>query len=400
MNTKSTIRAENLEKTYRVYSNPKDRLKEYLTLKTKNYHREHPGLKGIDFEVAKGETVGIVGENGAGKSTLLKIIAGLSPSTSGKLNIRGSVSALLDITAGFNPDFSGSYNIYMKCTLLGMNRDEIDSIYNDIVSFAELEDYIDAPLRTYSDGMKMRLGFSIATSVNPDILLIDEVITVGDNYFQGKCLDRIKELQDAGVTILLVTHSMGWVKNLCEKAFWIHRGKIKERGSSRSVVDKYLKHIKQQQGKQKPPSTSKHGRTGTGDVSIQKVTFEDSEGKEKEAFRAGEDITVSVGYSAEKRIENPTVGISLYTADGSKVTAFSTLDEDCGPRMIEGRGVFKLTFPNISLLDGDYYLTVAILDSDSIKAYDFHNKLHSFRIVAKGKREGICKMDYTFEFEE
>ena len=234
-----SVSVKGLSKSYRVYPSSKARLAEMLFLGKKKFHRDFWALKDISFDIESGEIFGIIGANGAGKSTLLKILAGISSQSSGTMDIKGKVSALLELGAGFHPEFTGRDNLYMNGALLGFSKEELDGMYDEIVDFAELWDFMDMPVKTYSSGMYVRLGFSIATSVNPDILIIDEALSVGDEYFQKKCVDRMKSFMDRGKTLVFVSHNLGLISRICGRSLWLDEGTVKAYGETREVLEKY-----------------------------------------------------------------------------------------------------------------------------------------------------------------
>ncbi len=399
MNGNNTaIQLKNLSKTYKVYNNAKERAFELFLLGTKKFYREHNALENINLTISKGETVGIIGTNGAGKSTLLRVLAGLSPASSGTIQINGKTSALLDLGAGFNPDFTGRYNIYMSCALLGMTREEIDKNIENIIAFSELNHFIDAPMKTYSSGMYMRLGFSIATALNPEILLIDEVLAVGDEYFQNKCIDKIGEMRRKGVTVLLVTHSMGWVKTMCSRALWIKDGIIEKDGNPRMVVDSYLNYIKEIESSPEC-SDSCHIRTGSKQAVFEKVSFLNDSGEKTEHIKSGEKLTVRLEYNAFEKIKKPTFGMSIYNVTGELIYGFASKGDRTSPDYIFGKGILKIVFPSLNLLGGDYLISLGLMDEESVKAYDFHEKLYSLKVEQENTDEGVIFLEHFYNFE-
>ncbi|MDQ1245236.1 MAG: lipopolysaccharide transport system ATP-binding protein, partial [Campylobacterota bacterium] len=239
MNKNTAIKVQNLTKTYKLYDKPIDRLKESLHPFKKKYHREFYALNDVSFEIKKGETVGIVGKNGSGKSTLLKIITGVLTPTSGKISVHGKISAILELGAGFNPEMTGLENVYLNTSINGMSKKETDSKIKEIVEFAELGEFINQPVKTYSSGMKARLAFSVSISVEPDILIVDEALSVGDAAFARKCFAKMEEIRSRGATILFVSHSEGSVVALCNRAIWISNGKQIIDGTPKLVTGLY-----------------------------------------------------------------------------------------------------------------------------------------------------------------
>ena len=244
------IHIQNVNKSYRIYSDKYHTLKERLLHFGNSKYTVHPVLTGVNFEVEKGKAIALIGENGSGKSTLLKLMSGIIYPDKGKITMSGKVSSLLELGAGFHPDFSGRENIYNNASIFGLSRRQIDERYDRIVAFSELEEFIDNPVRTYSSGMYMRLAFSVAINVDADILLIDEILAVGDAHFQNKCLNMIRQLKSKGVTIILVTHDMGAAERICDYTVWLEAGTIRESGESREIIDMYLLFLAEKNGRQ------------------------------------------------------------------------------------------------------------------------------------------------------
>lgn len=236
----TAIRVENLSKVYKLYDSKKDRLKEAVNPLKKKYHRDFYALKDISFDVKEGETVGIIGKNGSGKSTLLKLITGLITPTAGIIKVNGKVSALLELGAGFNPEYTGIENIYLNGTIMGFTRQEMDAKIEDIVSFADIGDFVNQPVKMYSSGMYVRLAFAVAINVEPDILIIDEALAVGDIRFQNKCYRRLKEIRNSGITVIIVSHGLSEIEAFCEKVIWLDEGHIKAFGEPKNIVRKYI----------------------------------------------------------------------------------------------------------------------------------------------------------------
>lgn len=234
------IDIKHLNKVYNLYDKPIDRLKEVLSPTHKSYHREHYALNDISLEIKKGESVGIVGKNGSGKSTLLKIITGVLNPTSGEMNVQGKISALLELGAGFNPEYTGIENIYLNGTMMGYSKAEMDEKVDDIIAFADIGDFINQPVKTYSSGMFARLAFAVSINVEPEILIVDETLSVGDTRFQIKCMDKMKEMMEGGTTVLFVSHDINAIRRFCTRCIWINEGKMKEVGSVNMVSDHYI----------------------------------------------------------------------------------------------------------------------------------------------------------------
>jgi ABC-type polysaccharide/polyol phosphate transport system ATPase subunit len=342
-------------------------LKEFLFLGKRRFHQDFWALRNIYLEVEAGSTVGVIGNNGAGKSTLLKLLTGTTKPTCGELIINGRVSALLELGAGFQPEFSGRDNIYMNCTILGMTKEEIDSKFESIVNFSELGDFIYHPLKIYSSGMYMRLGFSVAISVDPDILIIDEALSVGDEYFRGKCLNKINDFKKYGKTILFVSHDIEMVKNLCDFVILLEKGEIIAQGSADEVADIYLKKVRAtEEGRMRLLNTRDkndgYPRWGSGEIEITEVKMLNAGNEERYVFQTGEKVIITIKYMVKEDVKRPVFGIGLFRSDGTYITGANHLwhrnPEDI-ERLQEGEeGNIECIIPDFPLLKGNYYLTL------------------------------------------
>jgi ABC-type polysaccharide/polyol phosphate transport system ATPase subunit len=348
-------------------------------------------LKDVSFEVEPGEMVGIVGPNGAGKSTILKLTSRILEPTSGTIDVDGRIGALLELGAGFHHDLTGRENVYLNGSILGISRSEMETVYDDIVSFSEMERFIDVPVKHYSSGMYMRLGFSIAIHVRPDILLVDEALAVGDRAFQLRCLDKIAEVKRRGVAIVLVTHDLGAARNLCDRAIWLDEGYVQADGDAGHVIDEYVIHALEETGQQveveatelegtSPRQESAPWRQGTREVEIVRVQFLDGQGVEKRAFRTGETFVARMHYSAHQRVERPMFGVALHHADGFHVCGPNTRLAEYSIESIEGDGSIDFIIPHLPFLQGSFLLTAAVFDPGGTEAFDYHNQAYSFRV--------------------
>ncbi|HUU41817.1 MAG TPA: ABC transporter ATP-binding protein, partial [Desulfatiglandales bacterium] len=342
------IRIQNLTKTYRLYDSHADRVKEAFHPFRKKYYRTFNALTDVSFDVKRGETLGIIGRNGSGKSTLLQIICGTLQPTSGSIEVRGRVSALLELGAGFNPEFTGRQNLYINGAILGLKREEIESRFDDIAAFADIGDFIDQPVKTYSSGMYVRLAFAIAISVDPDILAVDEALAVGDIYYQHKCMHRMKELIQKGTTIVFVSHDMGSIKSLCKEAILLDNGLISKKGEAEEVVNEYYYQMIQSEPKEDGIILSeeqgvnievtdnsgvtarnivfkrnegflqrtKDMRSGNGEVKIQNVELLNSAGNTITVCRFNEGITVRGHIEFFVDCYKPNVGFIVRDRNG------------------------------------------------------------------------------------
>jgi lipopolysaccharide transport system ATP-binding protein len=349
-----------------------------LRLRVRQPRQRHCVLRDVSFGVEQGQMVGIVGVNGAGKSTALKLITRIIEPTSGKVEVSGRVSALLELGAGFHPDLTGRENVYLNGSVLGMSRSEIRRKFDDIVRFADLESSIDIPVRFYSSGMYMRLGFSVAIHAEPEILLVDEVLAVGDYAFQLKCLRKADELRDQGVTILFVSHDMDAVRELCDRAIWLDGGGVRAEGDPEQVVEQYLRGFADGELAQieRGKKLSRGQRWGSGEIEITDVRFLDAKGREQTCFVTGEPLQVEMHYVAYKRVENPVFGMALYAGDGTWINGSNTYSAGCDLGWVEGRGKVLYGVEALPLLEGSYLFSATAYDYRSVvhRAYDHLDK--------------------------
>ncbi len=345
-------------------------------------------LRDVSFSVEHGETVGVIGPNGAGKSTVLKLISRIIEPSLGRITVRGRIGALLELGAGFHPDLTGRENIYLNGSILGLSRAEIRRRLDDIIGFAELERFIDVPVKHYSSGMYVRLGFSVAVHTDPEILLVDEVLAVGDQAFQRKCLERIDDLRRQGVTVLFVSHSADMVRSLCSRALWLHEGHLVADDAAEAVVRRYLEHSWAREGAP-GPEKDEH-RWGTGKIRIVQVRLLDSEGRERQRFRTGEPLVVEMRYRAEERVERPVFGLAVHRSDGLHITGPNTQFAGLNIPAVEGEGTVVYTIPALPLLEGLYHLSVSAHNWEDTEMYDYHDRRHSFRVLpGEGERYGV-----------
>lgn len=366
-------------------------------------------LDGVSFNVEKGRTLGIIGENGSGKSTMLKIVAGITKPTSGRITTSGKISALIELGAGFHPEITGRENVFINGIMLGLTKREINEKFDEIVSFAELDDFIDAPVKTYSSGMYMRLGFSVAINVNPDILLIDEVLAVGDASFIPKCLDRIDDFRRRKKTILFVSHGLDTVEKICDKVVFLKNGRIAAIGEPKRVVNAYLQDIAEKQEKafekkkgEKAPARHmgderREDRWGKREIEIRKVTLRNLQGVEKHVFSPEEGLAIEMDVVSSAAIKDFVFGIGVYDSRGISCYGTNTHIEDFKPLVIQGEGKVTCRIEKLSLINGTYYLDVAVHKMDGYP-YDYHRSLYSFLVSSTRKDVGIAHLPHAWSF--
>jgi len=376
-------------------------------------------LGGVSFEVPAGSTFGVIGENGSGKSTLLKLMAGITRPTSGSLEVRGRISALIELGAGFHPEISGRENVHINGIMLGLTRREVEERFDEIVAFAELERFIDAPVKTYSSGMYARLGFAVAVHVDPEVLLIDEVLAVGDEAFTRKCLDKIGEFRRRGKTIVLVTHSLGLVEKMCDDILWLRQGLRADQGDPKRVIDAYLTYVAggeeallagehgkapadaPAQAPDAPGEEAGHGyregRWGSREIEITEVRLLDDRDRPRHVYTPGESLTVALSVHASDPVEDFVFGIGLFTTDGVNVYGTNTHLEEFEAETLHGSGEVRLALQDLRLVEGTYLLDVAAHRRDGTP-YDYHRGLYSFRVKSRIKDVGVYRPAHRWTF--
>jgi ABC-type polysaccharide/polyol phosphate transport system ATPase subunit len=360
-------------------------------------------LRDVTLELDRGRMVGIVGSNGSGKSTLLKLIGGILKPTTGAITVAGRVSALIELGAGFHPEFTGRENVYVNGVLLGLSRAEIRERFDDIVAFAGLDAFIDNPVKTYSSGMYMRLGFAIAVTVDPDILLIDEVLAVGDEAFQHKCVGKIQEFKAHGKTLLLVTHDLGSVERLCDEAVWLAGGRLMCHGRTREVIDRYLDHVAGEEARAlgaehreaEADAAAGRQRWGTREIEITRVRILDGAGGERYLYDAGEPCTVQLAFRAPRPVEDPVFGIGIFRKDGVCCYGTNTAIDGHHLGKLAGEGEIRVAIGRLDLVEGDYLLDVAVHARDG-HPYDYHSRLYALAVRSRVKDTGVARLAHSW----
>lgn len=374
----SAVAVEGMGKKFRLYRDKNSTLKSAVLHGRRSAYDELWALRDISFEVPAGTTFGLIGGNGSGKSTLLRCLARILRPDEGSAAVRGRVSALLELGSGFHPELTGRQNVYLNGTILGMKRRELARRFDDLVSFAGLESAIDQPVKNYSSGMYARLGFAVATSVDPEVLLVDEVLAVGDVAFQRRCMERIRELRNDGRTVVIVSHDEGAVRNLCDNAAWLDSGVLEQVGAVDGVLDAYLRRM----AEDRADVAANPDRWGTGDVVVSEAALLDSDDRPVQTLSCGEQSAIRVAWSVRTPVDELVIGLGVWAGDGTQLwgvnTAGSRLDLDPA----SGSGVVTLRIPALPLLPGPYWIDVAVHDRSHAHVYDYLRRAVKMTIVA------------------
>ena len=372
----TALAVNGLWKSYRLYHERNQYLKAAILKMRRSRYEEFWALKDINFEVPTGSTFGVIGSNGSGKSTLLKVMAGILVPEKGSVKIDGRVSALLELGAGFHPELSGKENVYLNGAILGLAKKEITARFDDIVEFAGLADFIDTPVKNYSSGMFVRLGFAVAAHVEPDVLLIDEVLSVGDESFQRRCAEKIDEFRRDGRTIVFVSHGLGQVEQLCQDAAWIDKGDLRMIGPAAEVISAY-----QGESHQAERVEGEQGsRWGSGEAQIVGVALIDADGNDGALLTTHEPATIRVDITAHTPLQDTVVVVRIDSLSGSTVWETSTRRNGRTIGLIDGPASVKIAIPSLPLLEGVYDLTVGVMDSTEVHPYDFWERRIRFEV--------------------
>lgn len=425
MKQDNAIEVKNITKKFKVYNDKGYSLKDKMLFWNRNKHEDRMVLRGISFEVKKGEAIGLVGENGCGKSTTLKLLTKIMYPDSGNIEVSGRVSSLIELGAGFHPDMTGRENIYTNAAIFGLTRKEINERLDEIITFSELEHFIDNPVRTYSSGMYMRLAFSVAINVNADVLLIDEILAVGDVNFQTKCFEKLKEIKAVGTTIVIVSHSLNQIEQICEKSYWIEDGLIREEGIPKYVHEKYLStmekrrieriteeeihhktketlDIKEKEENQDEELPSFCGpravRMGNKKIEYTNICFNDKDDNEKNVFTTGEMMKIGMDYKTNVDNAKSIFGIRIFRDDGVHCYGTNTLIEMDDLLKLKNEGNVTVCIEKLNLLPGKYLVDVSIHSEDG-ELYDDIRTFNSFRVIADKKDEGVCRLDNVWQID-
>ncbi|HYC89503.1 MAG TPA: ABC transporter ATP-binding protein [Thermoanaerobaculia bacterium] len=413
------ISVENVSKNYRLWG----RRSQFATLKSALLKRELApaadasvhALRDLSFTVDKGEAFGIIGRNGSGKSTLLKLISGILKPTSGKLSVNGRIAALIELGAGFHPEITGRENIFINGIMLGLTRRDIEQRYEKIVEFSGIREFIDQPVKTYSSGMYVRLGFAVAVHVDPDVLLIDEVLSVGDEEFSARCVAKIQEMKYRGVTLLFVTHQLDQVRNLCDRALWLDHGQLEAIGDPMRVVDAYLQEVSggapasmlSNEGAGPEPSPApdeqekpehEEERWGSGEIVIRRVSLTDHDGRELVALGAGTPVVFDLDVEARTPQDDFVFGLGIYHADGTCVYGTNTDVEGYAPQHIEGKVRVRFVVASLDLVAGTYRIDVAVHTRNG-RAFDYRRNALRVIVGSRVHDIGVYRPRHEWRFD-
>lgn len=423
----TVIDVDNVSKKFRLYFDRPMNLKERLIKGSKGSYTEFYALKDVSFKIKRGSTVGLIGKNGSGKSTMLKIINRTLFPDAGKITVKGKVASLIELGAGFQPELSGRENVFNNATVFGITREEIERRLPGIIEFSELEQFIDNPIRTYSSGMYARLAFSVAINVDAEILLVDEILGVGDMNFQAKCADRIYQMRKEGTTILVVTHDMGTIDRLCDYGIWLDHGKKIDEGEPEYIENAYMTFMsdekvarkkleeenrakekeekeqiqKAKANKERITITKLGDHFGSGEILITDCKLMDERGVEKHSFHTGDKMALQIKYLCQDDISdiNLSLGIEITNSQGTYIYGTNTARDGFKVIKLKEQGEIKVTFENLSLLAGDYNIGIAFSNVEETANYDYYHKISEFRIYSSNRDLGITRLVHTYEID-
>lgn len=420
----NAVSVKDVNKKFKVYYDKGQSMKERILFRNRSHYEDRWVLKNISFDVKKGEAIGLIGENGCGKSTLLKLLSKIMYPDNGSIKIEGRVSSLIELGAGFHPDMSGRENIYTNASIFGLNKKEIDKRLEKIIEFSELEEFIDNPVRTYSSGMYMRLAFAVAINVDADVLLIDEILAVGDASFQSKCFNKLREIKVSGTTIIIVSHSLGQIEQICERSIWIDNGVIRKEGTPRMVHPQYMefmgqkrfKNLKKEEPvaqeeskaeqKEEIQKTSEESiddihtakRFGSNEVIITDTYIVDSQGTKRNVFSTGEKVEIIIEYKLKKSIESAAFGVGIIRNDGVYAYGTNTLIDNMDWFGINKDGTASFIIEKLLLMPGIYDVDIAINDTKNMEfAVDYIRKAFSFEMYSSVSDLGVARIEHEWK---
>lgn len=397
--TETVIEINHLTKKYDMYKKPSDRLKEALSPTRKTYHEVFYALNDVNVEVKKGEMIGFIGENGSGKSTILKIITGVLTPSEGEVKIEGNIAALLELGSGFNPEYSGYENIFLNGMVLGFSREEMQDKVDDIINFADIGDHLYQPVKTYSSGMFVRLAFAVAINVDPDILIVDEALAVGDLEFQLKCMEKFTELRNAGKTILFVSHDVNAVRRFCDRVYWLKNGVVEAEGETMEITETYENFLKKKSLKTVDRDNSSSEDFSAYDiVEVKSAELLDGDLQPLEIVEQDSKVVVKVTYNVkDDSIKKPVLGVAIRTVDNNYVCGLNTLLDEESISWKKGENVFYLEYEKMALLGGEYYFDVALFEENATVPLVYKTRYLTMFISGKYVGEGIVVLDHKWK---
>lgn len=389
--TDSAISIQNVSKRFHLSAGGPSSIKEALISRRRTNTKDFWALRDVSFEIPAGSFFGIIGHNGSGKSTLLKLTAGIHRPTSGNIAVNGRISALLELGSGFHPDLTGRENVFLNGAILGLSQKRMEATIDEIAEFSGIGEFIDAPVKIYSSGMHVRLGFAIAVHVEPEILLVDEVLAVGDEEFQRKCFDHIYTLRRRGTTIVLVSHDSNAMHTLCDEVAWLDHGELQQVDEPTVVVDAYLAHVNAQENERlaeepedEPTPTiavDTDDRRGSGEIRISHVTYHDADGEEVHAAASGDHLTIRLHFEAATEVRHPVFGIGVYHENGTHLAGPNNKLVDVEQPVIEaGTGYVEASVDELAILPGLYFLTTGIYSADILHCFDSWDRAHKLTV--------------------
>lgn len=393
--TQAIIKVESLSKVFKLPHEKLSTVKQhFVNIFNPKSFEKFRALDDVSFEVKKGEFFGIIGANGSGKSTLLKILAGIYQPSEGKVTVHGSLSPFIELGVGFNPELTARENIYLNAAILGMSRTQTESKFDEIVKFSELKNFLDQKLKNFSSGMQVRLAFSIAVQAQADILLVDEVLAVGDAAFQEKCLNLFRDLKRQGKTIIFVSHALNIMEEFCDQVIYLNKGKVVAKGAPAEIILTYLKIASEvQSGEEKVFNKNKKKSA----IKISNIKFFNRDGKEASVFQTGDCLKIRIFFEVETKVMKPVFGVAIYKSDGTHMTGPNTKTSGFDISTISKNGYLEYSIDKIPFLAGEYFVTVGIFNNNINLVYDFVDRAANFKLIpSQINQYGLLKLDESW----
>jgi lipopolysaccharide transport system ATP-binding protein len=402
MSCRPVIHLKNLNKCYQLYAQPVDRLKQFIWRGKRKFYKDFWALRDINLEINMGEVIGIVGRNGAGKSTLLQLVCGTLTPSSGEVTVDGRIAALLELGAGFNPEFTGRENVYMSATILGLSDEEIASRFDEIINFSGIRDFIDQPVKTYSSGMYVRLAFSVAINVSPDILIIDEALSVGDGEFSRKSFDQIMTLKNAGKTILFCSHSVYQIEALCDRAIWLEKGQIRMMGLASEVGTQYSRSLLPENDKITEDASNQAVTNnipqGTANITAVSASVDGVVGTCLEVKSQKSTIKLSIQFNFDAQLPTPSIVITFQTPGGLGISSMSTYHDNIDlTSWAQKDNRVDVEFTEIPLLKGDYFISIYLGCEKAIHCYDNAVNIIKLQVTQEGTEQGFVMLPHQWK---